>query len=46
MSDNTTDNKRAELKRAALEYHEFPTPGKLAITATKTLTNQHELALA
>ncbi len=46
MSDNTPDNKRAELKRAALEYHEFPTPGKLAIVATKTLTNQHELALA
>ena len=46
MSDNTPDNKRAELKRAALEYHEYPTPGKLAIVATKTLTNQHELALA
>jgi malate dehydrogenase (oxaloacetate-decarboxylating)(NADP+) len=46
MSDNTPENKRAELKRAALDYHEFPTPGKLAIVATKTLTNQHELALA
>ena len=46
MSDNTPENKRAELKRAALEYHEYPTPGKLAIVATKTLTNQHELALA
>ena len=46
MSDNTPENKRAELKRAALEYHEFPTPGKLAIVATKTLTNQHELGLA
>jgi hypothetical protein len=37
---------RAELKRAALEYHEFPTPGKLAIAATKQLTNQRDLALA
>ena len=45
-NDQSQDNKRAELKRAALEYHEYPTPGKLAIVATKTLTNQHELALA
>ena len=40
------DNPRAELRRAALEYHEFPTPGKLAIAATKSLTNQNDLALA
>ena len=46
MSDNTQENKRAELKRAALEYHEFPTPGKVAIAATKQLTNQRDLALA
>jgi malate dehydrogenase (oxaloacetate-decarboxylating)(NADP+) len=38
--------KRAELRRAALEYHEFPTPGKVAIAATKQLVNQHDLALA
>ena len=38
--------KRAELRRAALEYHEFPTPGKIAIAATKQLVNQHDLALA
>ncbi len=37
---------RAELRRAALEYHEFPTPGKVAISATKQLTNQRDLALA
>ncbi len=41
-----TLEKRAELRRAALEYHEFPTPGKLAISATKQLTNQRDLALA
>ncbi len=29
------EDKRAELRRAALEYHEFPTPGKVAICATK-----------
>ncbi len=46
MSDNTQENKRAELKRAALEYHEFPTPGKVALAATKQLTNQRDLALA
>ena len=40
------DEKRAELRRAALEYHEFPTPGKLQISATKQLTNQRDLALA
>jgi malate dehydrogenase (oxaloacetate-decarboxylating)(NADP+) len=38
--------KRVELRRAALEYHEFPTPGKLAISATKPLSNQRDLALA
>ncbi len=42
---NPTD-RIAELKRAALEYHEFPTPGKLAIAATKQMVNQHDLALA
>jgi malate dehydrogenase (oxaloacetate-decarboxylating)(NADP+) len=41
-----TDDKRAELRQAALEYHEFPTPGKISIHATKQLLNQHDLALA
>src|SRR5918912_3464344 len=44
MSDK--EHKRAELRRAALEYHEFPTPGKVAIAATKQLINQRDLALA
>ncbi|MFM8899780.1 MAG: NADP-dependent malic enzyme [Burkholderiales bacterium] len=38
--------KAAELRQAALEYHEFPTPGKVAIAATKQLVNQRDLALA
>ncbi|WP_310610441.1 NADP-dependent malic enzyme [Limnohabitans sp.] len=49
MSSNHSHNSaeaRAELRRAALEYHEFPTPGKVAIHATKQLVNQHDLALA
>ena len=40
------EQQRAELRRAALEYHEFPTPGKVAIAATKQLVNQRDLALA
>ena len=43
---SSQEQKAAELKRAALEYHEFPTPGKLAISATKQMINQHDLALA
>ncbi|MDE2604439.1 MAG: NADP-dependent malic enzyme [Burkholderiales bacterium] len=39
-------DKRAELRQAALEYHEHPTPGKVQIAATKQLVNQHDLALA
>src|SRR6516164_7270146 len=31
---------------AALEYHRFPTPGKISIAPTKGLTNQHDLSLA
>ena len=41
-----TEEKRADLRRAALDYHEFPVPGKIAVTATKQLVNQHELSLA
>ena len=33
-------------RRAALDYHEFPVPGKTAIVPTKPLTNQNDLALA
>ncbi len=41
-----SEQKIAELKRSALDYHEFPTPGKIAIAATKQMINQHDLALA
>ncbi len=41
-----TPDKKAQLRRAALEYHEFPKPGKIAIAATKQMVNQHDLALA
>ena len=36
----------ADLRSAALDYHELPTPGKLQVTATKPLANQHDLGLA
>ncbi|VVD71392.1 malate dehydrogenase [Pandoraea capi] len=35
-----------KLREAALEYHEHPTPGKIAIAPTKQLLNQRDLALA
>jgi malate dehydrogenase (oxaloacetate-decarboxylating)(NADP+) len=35
-----------QLKAAALEYHEQPTPGKISVVPTKGLTNQRDLALA
>ena len=37
---------KQQLRVAALEYHEHPTPGKISVTATKQLTNQRDLALA
>ncbi|MCW5236396.1 NADP-dependent malic enzyme [Verminephrobacter eiseniae] len=43
---NPHPDRRAQLRRSALEYHEFPKPGKLAIAATKQMLNQHDLALA
>ncbi len=35
-----------DFKKAALDYHEFPQPGKLEIRATKPLANQRDLARA
>ena len=46
MSTDPQADKRAELRRSALRYHEQPVPGKVAIAATKQLTNQRDLALA
>ena len=34
------------LKKAALDYHEFPKPGKISVTPSKQLVNQRDLALA
>jgi malate dehydrogenase (oxaloacetate-decarboxylating)(NADP+) len=47
--DSSSEKKeelRQQLRLAALEYHECPTPGKISVTPTKQLTNQRDLALA
>jgi malate dehydrogenase (oxaloacetate-decarboxylating)(NADP+) len=46
MSQDSSQNARDNLRQAALDYHELPTPGKLAITPTKGLSNQRDLSLA
>ena len=45
-SNDPKEQLRQQLRQAALEYHEFPTPGKISVTPTKQLTNQRDLALA
>ncbi|MET0280840.1 MAG: phosphate acyltransferase, partial [Steroidobacteraceae bacterium] len=36
----------AALRDAARDYHRLPTPGKIAVSPTKPLTNQRDLSLA
>ncbi|SJM96505.1 NADP-dependent malic enzyme [Crenothrix polyspora] len=45
-SPDPKENQHLSLREAALEYHQFPTPGKISVTPTKHLTNQRDLALA
>jgi len=45
-TSKTQNDQAANLRQAALEYHEFPRPGKIAVSPTKQLTNQRDLALA
>ena len=45
-TDDQKEQVRQQFRQAALEYHEFPSPGKIAVTPTKQLTNQRDLALA
>jgi len=42
MTDTSKDN----LRQTALDYHQFPKPGKLEIRATKPLANGRDLARA
>lgn len=39
-------NKKSNKDQAALDYHQFPAPGKLQISATKPLATQNDLSLA
>lgn len=41
-----TDTRQDNARQAALDYHEFPKPGKLEIRATKPLANGRDLARA
>ncbi len=41
-----TEQRQDGLRQAALDYHEFPKPGKLEIRATKPLANGRDLARA
>jgi malate dehydrogenase (oxaloacetate-decarboxylating)(NADP+) len=45
-SSEKKEERRQQLRAAALEYHQFPTPGKISVTPTKGLLNQRDLALA
>jgi malate dehydrogenase (oxaloacetate-decarboxylating)(NADP+) len=41
--ENAMDDR---FRQAALDYHRYPRPGKIAVTPTKALTNQSDLSLA
>ena len=44
--DDRLDEAKQAARQAALDYHEFPKPGKLEIRATKPLANGRDLARA
>jgi malate dehydrogenase (oxaloacetate-decarboxylating)(NADP+) len=47
--DSSSEKKeelRQQLRAAALEYHQFPRPGKISVMPTKGMLNQRDLALA
>jgi malate dehydrogenase (oxaloacetate-decarboxylating)(NADP+) len=40
------DVKMSDIRQQALDYHEFPVPGKMAVCLTKPAQTSHDLALA
>ncbi len=42
----SNDSQKQEFVQAALDYHEFPKPGKIALEITKPTADQKDLALA
>jgi len=45
-SNHNDEQKKAQLHQAALDYHQFPTPGKISVHASKPCITQRDLALA
>ncbi|CAN5907480.1 hypothetical protein BH11PSE1_BH11PSE1_30570 [soil metagenome] len=41
-----SDEKRTFTDEEALSFHKYPTPGKIAIVATKPMATQRDLSLA
>ena len=37
--NNKEEELSRQLRESALDYHQFPTPGKISVTPTKQLTN-------
>jgi malate dehydrogenase (oxaloacetate-decarboxylating)(NADP+) len=46
MQADLSSKRQQQLYDAALEYHEFPKPGKLAVIPTKSVGSPYDLALA
>src|SRR6202020_2643303 len=46
MKSTEAGDVKADRRQAALDYHEFPTHGKISIAPTKALVTQSDLALA
>ena len=44
--DAPGDDMADRFDEEALDYHRYPRPGKIAVTTTKPLANQHDLSLA
>ncbi|MEI6281936.1 MAG: NADP-dependent malic enzyme, partial [Alphaproteobacteria bacterium] len=41
-----TDNKASVTDQEALDFHKYPTPGKIAVLATKPMATARDLSLA
>jgi len=46
LSKDPKEQEPLALREAALEYHQYPSPGKISVTPTQHLSNQRDLALA
>jgi malic enzyme len=47
MPETTGEQDMTEiLREAALDYHRYPTPGKISVTPTKAMATARDLSLA